>query len=96
LRGPAKPERSLDGGCIVCDGLGRAESCRARLLAELRSDEGQRLLSEIIGQLGGLAGGLGQAPAMREQVVEADLQPLSAGGYPERAVVGPFEDSESR
>ena len=80
-------------GCIVRDGLGRAESCWARLLAELRSDEGQRVLSEIIGQLGGLAGGLGEVPAMRGQVVEAELQPLSAGGYPERTVVGPFEDS---
>ena len=30
---------------------------------------------------------------MRGQVVEVDLQPLSAGGYTERTVVGAFEDS---
>ncbi len=55
--------------------------------------EGECLLSQIIGRLPRLARGLGEIPAVREEVVEADLEPLGAGGRAERAVVGAFKDS---
>jgi hypothetical protein len=83
----------IDGGCVVGDGLGRAEPAGTRRCGELGSGEGQCLLGQILGQFDGLVGGSGEVPAVGEEVGDAQLQPLGARGSPERAVVCPLEDS---
>lgn len=56
--GPAKEDdEPIDGGGVVCDGLGGAEPAGARHRGELGSGEGQCLFGQILGQFGGLAGG---------------------------------------
>jgi hypothetical protein len=50
------------------------------LAGQLGSNERERLLDEIVGQFGHNAGGLDKVPPMREQIRDAPLQPLGAGG----------------
>lgn len=86
-------DEPINGGCVVGDGLGRAEPASARHRGELDSGEGQCLLGQVLRQLSGLAGGLGEIPAVGQEIDEAYLQPLSAGGSSEGAVECPLEDS---
>src|SRR6266511_50413 len=74
----------VDGGCVVVDRLRIGESSAARLAGQLGSSERERLLDEIVGQLGHNAGGLDEVPPMREQIHDAPLQPLDAGGNAHR------------
>ncbi len=92
-RAAEEGDQSLDSGTTLSDDLGRAEATCAGLVGQLGADEGERLLGQIIRQLGGLPCGLGEVPAVGEQVVETDLQSFGAGGRPERTVIAAFEDS---
>ena len=74
----------VDGGCVVADRLRIGESSGARLAGQLGSGERERPLGEIVGQLGRNAGGLDEVPPVREQVHDAPLQPLGAGGSAHR------------
>jgi len=74
----------VDGGCIVSDRLRIGESSGARLAGQLGSDERERPLGEIVGQLGRNAGGLDKVPPVREQIRDAPLQPPGAGGNARR------------
>ena len=76
--------KPVDGGCVVADRLRIGESSGARLAGQLGSDERERVLGEIVGQLGRKAGCLDEVPPVREQIRDAPLQPLGAGGNAHR------------
>jgi hypothetical protein len=80
---------------VACSGMiwAGAEATWAGLLGQLGADEGQRLFGQFIRQLGGSPGGLGEVPAVGEEVVETDLRSFAADGRAEWAVMRPFEDS---
>jgi hypothetical protein len=66
---------------VISDRLRIGESPGARLAGQLCSNERERLLGEIVGQLGRNARGLDKVPPMHEQIRDAPLQPLGAGGH---------------
>jgi len=89
LTGRPRKATNRSMGTTLSDDPGRAEATCAGLVGQLGADEGERLLR----QLGGLPCGLGEVPAVGEQVVETDLQSFGAAGRPERPVIAAFEDS---
>jgi len=94
-RASEEGHQPLDRGRIVGNQSSRTESTRASVLGQLPAHEFQRPLGHIVGQLDGLPGGQSEIPAVREQVVQTDLQSLRAGGRPEWAAVGPLQDAGS-
>ena len=54
------------------------------MAGQLGSSERERLLDEIVGQLGHNAGGLDKISPLHEQIRDAPLQPLDAGGSAHR------------
>jgi hypothetical protein len=71
------------------------ESADAQLGGKLVPNEGQSLLGEIVGQPGRNPGGLTDIPSMSEQIVEADLQPLRAGGVAQGTRITPFQNTRT-
>src|SRR6266699_3364305 len=84
--------RSMAGACSATVWAGPKRPGRA-WSGQLGTDEGQRLVGQIIRQLAGLSRGLSEVPAVGEEVVETDLQSLGSGGRPDRAVIAAFENS---
>ena len=83
--GPAEErDQPVDGGRLVGDVPGRREPAGAGLPGQLRADEGEGLLGQVLRHVDGATDGLGEIPAVREDVVQPDLQPLGAGGLAER------------
>src|SRR5689334_9766522 len=73
---------------------GGAETAAAgTYCSPIRAGEGQRLLDSVLRQIRRSPEGLGEVPAVGQQVVHADLQPLRAGGGTERALVGAIENA---
>ncbi len=82
----------VDGGCVVWDRLRIGESSGPRLAGQFGSDERERLLGEIVGQFYRGAGCLDKVPPVREQIRDAPLQPLSAGGNAQRCRPASFQN----
>jgi hypothetical protein len=84
--------KPVDGGRVVRDRLRIGESSGARLAGQLGLDEGKRLFNQIVGQLGRNASGMDKVPAMREQIRDAPLQSLGAGGDAQRCPLASLQD----
>jgi hypothetical protein len=86
-----KRGKPIDGRSGLLDGLRLAESSRSGLGGELDLNERQGLLGKVIGQPGRDSGGLGEVPSVSEQIVQADLRALGAGGAPHGSGITPLE-----
>ena len=85
LRDSAKErDEPVYGRCAFGDGLGSGETAGPRLRRHLGTGKDQGLSREVVRQRSVLASGARQVPAVGQQVVKADLQPLCPGGLAQR------------